>query len=171
MNKFFSLLSLFCFAASSAASAAVPQSIGEYGDWTAFYYKDGRNTVCYMASAPVKDEGKYTKRGDIYMVVTHRPQEKSFDVVNINAGYTYKDKSRVKIQIGNKTIDKLFTDGTMAWTINGQVDAELIKEMKRGSRMIVTGTSSRGTQTKDTYSLKGFNKAYMAISKKCNKKN
>lgn len=77
----------------------------------------------------------------------------------------------MKIQIGNKTIDKLFTDGTMAWTINGQVDAELIKEMKRGSRMIVTGTSSRGTQTKDTYSLKGFNKAYMAISKKCNKKN
>lgn len=77
MNKFLSLLSLFCFAAASAASAAVPQSIGEYDDWTAFYYKDGRNTVCYMASTPVKDEGKYTKRGDIYMVVTHRPQEKA----------------------------------------------------------------------------------------------
>ena len=171
MNKIFTLFCLFFLATTASAKAAnLPQTLGEYGDWTAFYYKEKTGSVCYMASAPIKDEGKYTKRGDIFMVVTHRPQEKSFDVVNINAGYTYKEKSKVKIQIGTKTFDKLFTSGSTAWTIDNSVDVALIKEMKRGSRMIVTGTSSRGTQTKDTYSLKGFNKAYMAISKKCNKK-
>ena len=36
--------------------------------------------------------------------------------------------------------------------------------------MIVTGTSSKGTLTKDTYSLSGFSQAYLAISGKCKKK-
>ena len=34
--------------------------------------------------------------------------------------------------------------------------------------MIVRGISSRGTNTKDTYSLKGFSAAYKAIKKVCN---
>lgn len=42
--------------------------------------------------------------------------------------------------------------------------------MKRGERMIVTGTSAKGTDTKDTYSLAGFSSAYKAISAKCGKK-
>ena len=33
--------------------------------------------------------------------------------------------------------------------------------------MIVKGISSRGTNTKDKYSLKGFVAAYKAINKKC----
>jgi hypothetical protein len=42
--------------------------------------------------------------------------------------------------------------------------------MRKGDKMIVHGESSRGTQTKDTYSLKGFSQAYKAISAKCGKK-
>ena len=42
--------------------------------------------------------------------------------------------------------------------------------MFRGERMIVEGTSNRGTQTKDTYSLIGFARAYKAINAKCGKK-
>lgn len=164
---FFSFLSLL---AINTAQAAVPQPIGDYDDWSAYYYKDSKGVVCYMASTPKKDEGKYTKRGDIYTVITHRPKENSFDVINVNAGYTYKPGSKVKIMIGNKTFDKLFTDGDKAWTISDKMDKEIVAEMKRGTRMVITGTSSKGTQTKDTYSLKGFAKAYLAISKKCNKK-
>lgn len=169
----FRFLAVFCsvtFFAVSAAQAGIPQSIGEFDDWSAYYYKDGNNSVCYMASTPKKDEGKYTKRGDIYTVITHRPKEKSFNVININAGYTYKPNSQVKIQIGNKTYDKLFTDGDKAWAISEKIDNEIVAAMKRGTRMVVTGTSSKGTETKDTYSLKGFGKAYMVISKKCGMK-
>ena len=51
-----------------------------------------------------------------------------------------------------------------------QDDKKLVNAMKRGERMIVDGVSSRGTATKDTYSLKGFMRAYKAISAKCGKK-
>ncbi len=170
MNKLFAIISGFILMTASAAQAAAPQLIGEYDDWAAYYYKDAKGMVCYMASTPKKDEGRYTKRGDIYVVVTHRPAEKSFDVVNFVAGYTYKRGSTVGIKIGQTSINRTFTSGDKAWAVSDGVDKELVAAMKRGERMIVHGVSDKGTATKDTYSLKGFANAYKAISSKCKKK-
>ena len=39
--------------------------------------------------------------------------------------------------------------------------------MKRGNQLVVTGTSSEGVATQDTFSLDGFTKAYAAISLAC----
>ncbi len=163
-HLFISLLAfIFCINSSLAAEQKL---LGEYGDWVAYYYRDSAGPVCYMASAPKKDEGKYSKRGDIYVVVTHRPNEKSYDVVNVNAGYTYKGNSETQLKIGAKTFN-LFTSGDKAWAMTSQDDKEIVNSMKRGSRMIINGTSSKGTKTKDTYSLNGFTSAYKAISNKC----
>ncbi len=169
MKKLFILSAAFLLGAVFSARADTPKLLGEYNDWSAFYYQDGKNVVCYMASSPQKDEGKYTKRGDIYVVITHRPAEKSFDVVNFVAGYTYKRDARVVVKIGKTTIDKMFVDKDKAWAVSEKVDKELVEAMKKGERMIVTGESSRGTATKDTYSLSGFTAAYRAISAKCKK--
>ncbi len=166
MFKFFSTFFLTTFVAITAAFAA-PQKIGEYSDWVAYFYKDNSGNVCYVASTPKKDEGKYAKRGDIYVVITHRPKEKSFDVVNFVAGYDFKADSKVEVKIGNKTIDKMFVDKDKAWAVSEAVDKELINEMKKGQRMIIHGVSNKGTTTKDTYSLRGFVAAYKAISAKC----
>ena len=170
MKKFLFFMALALIYDIESASAAAPQVLGEYGDWVAYYYRDSSGAVCYMASTPKKDEGKYTKRGDIYAVVTHRPNEKSFDVVNFNAGYTYKSGAKVEVKIGAQTFDKLFTSGDKAWATSEKTDKEMVAAMKRGSRMVVHGVSSKGTQTKDTYSLNGFSSAYRAISNKCKAK-
>ena len=161
---------LVTFLGNVSLAQAAPQLIGEYDDWAAYYHKDGKGMICYMASTPKKDEGKYTKRGDIYVVITHRPAEKSFDVVNFVAGYTYKNGSDIEVKIGKDTFRRFFTDGDKAWAIDDKADKELVAAMKRGNRMIVHGTSSKGTATQDTYSLKGFTGAYKAISSKCQKK-
>ena len=79
---------------TEAFAMDAPKLIGDYNDWSAYTYKEGNATVCYMASTPKRDEGNYTKRGDIYAVVTHRPADKSFDVVNFVAGYTLKSNSK-----------------------------------------------------------------------------
>lgn len=170
MNKFLSSLVLLGLFFPGMSFAATQQMIGEYDDWVAYYHKDAGGIVCYMASAPKRDEGKYTKRGDIYAVVTHRPGEKSFDVVNFVAGYTFKPGSKVTVKIGKTTINRLFTNEDKAWAVSDKVDKELVNAMKKGERMIVHGVSSKGTNTKDTYSLAGFTSAYKAISSKCKKK-
>ena len=172
MKKFiFTLvISLFLSSQASAVSKFVPQLLGEYDDWAAYSFQDSSGLTCYMSSTPKKEEGKYTKRGDIYTVITHRPADKSFAVVNINAGYTYKPDTKIIIKIGDKSFDKLFTSGDKAWATSDKTDKEIVDAMIKGSRMIVHGTSSKGTQTKDTYSLKGFSQAYKAISSKCKKR-
>lgn len=158
-----------CAAGLTAFSvqAAAPQLIGEYDDWSAYVYQEGKGNVCYMASTPQKSEGKYTKRGDVYLVITHRPADKSFDVVNFVAGYTYKNDAKVVVKIGKETISDFFVENDKAWTMNAGVDKKLVEAMKKGERLIIDGTSTKGTVTKDTYSLKGFSSAYRAISAKC----
>lgn len=152
---------------SAPVFAASPTLIGDYGDWSAYYTQEGKNLVCYMASSAQKSEGKYTSRGDVYMVITHRPADKSFDVVNFVAGYTYKANAPITVKIGSNKITDLFADKDKAWSASDATDKKLVAEMKKGSQLIIEGSSFKGTQTKDTYSLKGFSAAYRAISTKC----
>ncbi len=166
MKKYLILFLAIMFSFSASAST-MPQEIGVYGDWTAYSYKEGKNQVCYMASTPKRDEGNYKKRGNIYAVVTHRPAEKSFNVVNFVAGYNYKSNSKVIVKIGTTAFNSLFTNEDKAWAPDAQTDKKLVDAMKRGEKMTVEGVSFRGTKTKDTYSLKGFTGAYRAISAKC----
>jgi invasion protein IalB len=170
MKKFLVLVSVGIFGIINNASANSPKLLGEYNDWSAYYYEDGKNLVCYIASTPIKDEGSYNKRGNIYVVITHRPAEKSFDVVNFVAGYTYSKDADVTVKIGKTVIDRMFVDKDKAWAVSEKVDKELVDAMKKGEKMYVSGTSSKGTATKDTYSLSGFTAAYKAISSKCPKK-
>ena len=167
MLRFLCVLSALIIAFAAPARAERPKVLGEYGDWTAWTNNEGGNLICYMSSTPKKDEGKYSKRGDIYVIITHRPAEKAFDEVSFVAGYTFKSGAPLVIKIGNKSFRNTFTDGDKAWMVSNAEDKNVIAAMKRGSRMIVDGTSSRGTATKDTYSLKGFTSAYNAISAKC----
>ena len=168
MRKLFALTALLFFQTYSVSAA--PERLGQFGDWLAYMDTDGGQKVCYMASMPKKDEGNYKKRGDIYAVVAHRPAEKSFDVFNLVAGYTYKKGAKVTVTISKQTFSNFYTDKDAAWTLTDKDDKALVLAMKKGESMVVKGVSSRGTQTKDTFSLKGFTKAYQAISQKCGKK-
>jgi len=140
--------------------------LGVFSDWSAFAIKEGGKPVCYTGSEPQKSVGKYKRRGDTFILVTHRPAEKSFGVFSLKAGYTYKPASEVDLAIGAFK-QLLFTDKEHAWAYDGKADKALINALKRGSSLVAKGVSSRGTATTDTYSLKGFTAAYAAASKAC----
>ena len=154
------------FGAASSAPAQDVTVIGTHGVWTAYSYQEDAGVVCYMASEPTKAEGNYTRRGDAFALVTHRPGENSLDVVSVVAGYSYQDNSDVNIRIGSNSYE-LFTLGERAWTRDESSDQEMVKSMIRGSSMVVKGTSGRGTLTTDTYSLSGFTAAHQDISEAC----
>jgi len=150
-------------AISSARSAEI-DVLDSYKDWTAYVMGTGGSKVCFMSSVPKKAEGNYTRRGEIIAYVTNRKADKVRGEISIEAGYTYKKGSTVKLTIGSQTFE-MFTSEGNAWARQG--DAKLVKAMKAGSKMVVKGTSSRGTATKDTYSLLGFTRAIGAINKAC----
>ena len=153
--------------AASNAGQSNGGHLGTFGDWEA--YADARDGFCYAGTKPTKQEGKYTQRGDVFILVTHRPKEKTFDVVSIEAGYVYKDGSEVKAAVGDQALS-LFGQGGQAWARDAAGDAQLVKAMRAGSTLVVKGTSSKGTLTVDTYSLKGVSAALDAINKACPRK-
>ena len=152
---------------SGQAYAGDTDLIGQYGDWSSHQYKENGKSVCYMASKPAKDEGNYTRRGDIFAFITHRKSDGTKNEFSYAAGYPYKKDSEVKVNIDSKWKFTLFTDGENAWTAGPSEDKKLIDAIRRGSKMTVVGYSKRGTKTTDTYSLKGSSKAHEAINNAC----
>lgn len=138
-------------------------------NWSAFRPSPGKTKVCYIASAPIKEKGNYKRRDDTYVLVSHRPKEKKRDIFELRAGYNYKKKSKVVINIDGQKFE-LFTSRGTAWAKTSKIDKKITRAMKRGRKMTVTGTSSRGTKTIDTYSLKGFTAAYNTIGVSCKNK-
>ncbi|MDP6897337.1 MAG: invasion associated locus B family protein, partial [Rhodospirillales bacterium] len=153
INQVFIVL-LVCVLAGLGAPASAGTSLSKHGDWEAFTGRESGKLVCYMGAVPTKSRGKYTKRGRTFLLITHRPAEQSKNVISLQAGYTFKKTSEVELAIG-ETSFKLFTDEQWAFAADTATDSKLVKSMIGGAVLIVRGLSSRGTQTTDTYSLKG----------------
>ncbi len=160
------LTTLATIGMATSAMAQTPTLIGNYGDWAAYSFTEGGNKVCYMVSQPTKAQGNYTKRGDIFALVTHRPSENTKNVFSYITGYTYKSGSDVTVDVNNQKYT-LFTQNDMAWTPDQSTDNRLTESIRQGSNMVVKGESSRGTKTTDTFSLKGSGGAHDAINKAC----
>ena len=161
---FFSMvLMLSLFGTANTASA---ETLGMFGDWSAFKIMESGKDVCYIGSEPEKAEGDYTNRGDTFLLVPHRPFLGELNVVSVRAGYKYKDNSDVNLSIDDAAYS-LFALGEMAWARDANSDRKLVTAMRKGIKMIVRGTSWRGTITTDTYSLKGFTKAYKTSLTAC----
>jgi len=150
----------------SLGALAQIEQIGVYRDWDAYVLQENGSRVCYMLSVPKDMEPKNVRRGEVYFLVTHRPGENVRDEISIITGYTYESGSTVTAQIGSRNYE-LFTKDDGAWLRNTDDEARMVRAMKRGEEMVVTGLSNRGTTTMDRYSLFGFTAAHNAISGAC----
>ena len=55
------------------------KEIGQFGDWKAYIRSDNNERFCYIVSKP-KEASLRSRRGDIFLMVWHRPAKKEFDV-------------------------------------------------------------------------------------------
>lgn len=145
---------------------ALARTLGTFHGWTASTFDEGGETVCMMWSQPAESKGNYTRRGDIYAFVTHRPAAEKNNKISVETGYTYKPDSDVTVTIDGQKF-KLFTDSSTAWSFDHKDERKMVNAMRAGSTMVIKGVSSRGTLTTDTYSLKGFTAAHKAINGAC----
>ncbi|MDH5488543.1 MAG: invasion associated locus B family protein [Rhodospirillaceae bacterium] len=153
--------------ATFIGSTARAELLVESGDWTAFKEADSGGSVCFASSQPTKDVGDYKKRGDIFAIVTFRPQENTINEVSFQMGYDFKSGEDAIATIDGKKTFKMFTQNESAWTYDKKSDEAMVAAMRAGTTMVLKGISSRGTKTTDTYSLKGFTKALNAAAKSC----
>ena len=167
-----SLFKLILFTTIITPSLAVgqlpPKQIKEKGQWVAFKYGQNIDKVCYVSSIPIRMTGKYKKRGQSYIMVSHRPLDTppAHNVFEHRAGYPYKKGSEVTVEIGSQKF-RLYTAADSAWAKDSKTDENLVRSMIKGNKMILRGTSNRGTTTVDTYSLSGFTATFRASAKAC----
>ena len=162
---FLMLFSFPCMAQNLIDSKKV-EHIGVFDDWNAYIFNDAKDKVCFVSSMPSKSAGEYTRRGDVFLIVSHRPNEQLFDVLTFVSGYTYLPRSEVQLRTGDLKVN-LFTNEDTAWAKNLKTDSEVAKAMNKNVRVTVKGLTIDGIETYDTFSLKGFNNAMEAINRLC----
>ena len=165
------IVALSCVTAQGvAAQEQSTNSVATITDWTVFVEDNPKE--CWGVSIPTETvntrDGRVVaaNRGDILLMVYYRPGASVDGQVAFTGGYPFRDGSQVSVNISG-TEYTLFTEGEWAWPASNADDAKLVAAMKRGADAIVTGVSSRGTTTKDTFSLLGFTAAIEDAEKRC----
>lgn len=143
--------------------ASSPVSV--YKDWTLFKTTVDGNEMCYIASLPIKKDGNYKKRGEPYFIVM-RKKGADFDEVSLSSGFLFDEDRDIEVSILKRKFP-MFSFEEKAWTYDKNDDIEMVKQMKVGAKMYVTGYSKFGTVANDTYSLFGFNEAYNKMLEIC----
>jgi Invasion associated locus B (IalB) protein len=153
---------------AQAQAPGNPTSLGASGDWEAFTYVAEGSKVCYVYSVPKKSEAskKGIARDPVYFMVTHWPGKKVKGQPSTFIGYTFKPGSDVKLTIDTRDFI-LYPVDNMAWTDKVETERAILTAMKSGKTMSVSGTSAKGTTTKDSYSLSGISAAMDSIDGAC----
>ena len=142
------------------------KSIGKFKDWESFILTKEGSKICFAQSIPVVRAPKKLKREPSRLFVSFRPNENIKNEVSVTNGYEFKIKSPVTAKSGKKSYD-LFSKGRFAWVIDNEDEAKLITTMKKASRLMIIGNTTKGDQTTDHYSMMGFTKAYNTAKKNC----
>ncbi len=162
--------SLLLFIGVARAADNKPELLDSFRDWHVYQTGTGPDRLCYALSQPKELTPKNVTRGSVYFLISTWPGRKVRNEPSVVPGYQYKDGAKTEVQIG---MDKFtfFTknDGATggAWMENPADERKLIEAMKKGSAMSISGTSTRGTATKDNYSLAGISAALDKLDQGC----
>ena len=151
---------------TSLANAENLKKIGKFKDWEAIILINDAEKICFAQSKPVLQSPKGLTR-EARLFVTFRPNNKITDEISATSGYEYNSQNSIRAKSGkNKYRFDIAKDG-FAWIAENKIEKKMIKTMKKGSRIMITGYNQSGSQTIDHYSLMGFTKAYTAAKKNC----
>ena|ERR1700761_67029 len=152
------------------ARAANPTLLGQFGDWGAYTATPGGKKVCFAIAKPTSAETKPPDRprNQPYMFISTRPSDKVTNEVSVVAGYPFKTSSEASAQVGPTTF-ALYTQGDGAWIKNAAEETHMVEVMRQGENAVVKGMSSHGTQSTDTYALKGLSEALDRVAQECSR--
>ncbi len=160
------LVLIFTLFALVPSKAEELKKIGKFKDWQTMVLVESTGNVCFAQSSPVLQAPKSNKR-DARLFVTFRPAEKIVDEISASPGYEFNKKNSVTATSGKNKIKFDIKQQGFAWIADNKIEKKMIKLMKKGSRIMITGYNQKGSQTIDHYSLLGFTKAYSAAKKAC----
>jgi len=142
------------------------KKMGTHKDWETYVINSDTGKVCFAQSKPVLQSPKNSLR-EARLFISFRPGEKITNEISVTAGYEFNNKNSVIAQSGKNKYKLDLVQDSFAWMTGTKLEIKMIKTMKKGSRIMITGNTQNGSSTIDHYSLLGFTKAYNATKANC----
>ncbi len=159
---FFTLISGLLLGAGLSATSAEAQSAsklaGTHGDWAVYTKGTGPERLCYVLSEAATKSPSSVDHGDIYFMVSNWKNGAASEQPSFLAGYPLKTTRAPKAIVGSTTLT-MFAADNEAFITERSNERKLVSKMRAGSSMTVSAVSTRGTQTRYTFSLKGVTAA------------
>ena len=165
IKRFLSILIILNFILSNSFAEEL-KKVGKFKDWETIILNNNSEVICFAQTKPVLQSPKSKKR-EARLFVSFRPSDKISDEISTTSGYEFNNQNSILATSGKSKYKSDITQDDFAWIASNKIEKKMIKTMKRGSRIMITGYNKSGSQTIDHYSLLGFTKAYNAAKKSC----
>ena len=166
IKKILLILPIIFIGLYSQSTANEVKKIGKYKDWESMVVIEDTGKVCFAQSSPILQSPKSNNKRDAKLFISFRPNDKIINEVSVTAGYEFNSNT-VTAQSGKNKFKFDIKEQGFAWIADTKIEFRMIKRMKKGSRIMITGYNQKGSQTIDHYSLLGFTKAYNSSKKAC----
>jgi hypothetical protein len=155
-------------AAPAAVGGTEPTLVGQFGSWGAYTATPNGKKVCFALAKPAssKTNPPNRPRDPAYAFVSTRPAEKVVNEVSFMIGYALKPGSESTLEVGGASY-AMYTQGDGLWIKNAAEEEKMVEAMRKSSDVVVKGVSAKGTETIDTFSLKGLSQALDQLAKDC----
>jgi hypothetical protein len=152
----------------SMTGGTEPTLIGQFGPWGAYSATPNGKRVCFALAKPTtsKTNPPNRPRDPAYAFVSTRPAEKVSNEVSIMIGYALKPGSESTLEVGGASY-AMYTQGDGLWIKNAAEEDQMVQAMRRSADVVVKGVSAKGTETTDTFSMKGLSQALDRIAQDC----
>jgi len=153
---------------AAVAGGAEPTLIGQFGTWGAYSAAPNGKKVCFALAKPSssKTNPPNRPRDPAYAFVSTRPAEKVNNEVSVMIGYALKPGSESSVEVGGAAF-AMYSQGDGLWIKNAAEEERMVEAMRKSADLVVKGVSSKGTETTDTFSLKGLAQALDKIAQDC----
>jgi len=154
--------------AAAVAGNTEPTLIGQFGTWGAYTATPNGKKVCFALAKPAssKTNPPNRPRDPAYAFVSTRPSEKVINEVSIMIGYSLKPGSESTLEVGGAAY-AMYTQGDGLWIKNAAEEERMVDAMRKAADAVVKGVSAKGTETTDTFSLKGLSQALDKLAQDC----
>ena len=154
--------------AAAPGGNAEPTLIGQFGTWGAYTATPNGKKVCFALAKPSssKTTPSGRPRDPAYAFISTRPAEKVTNEVSIMIGYPVKPGSESTLEVGGARY-AMYTQGDGLWIKNAAEEERMVDAMRKGADVTVKGVSAKGTETSDTFALKGLAQALDRVAQDC----
>ncbi len=152
----------------AAVGGAEPTLIGQFGTWGAYTAMPNGKKVCFALAKPSssKTNPPNRPRDPAYVFISTRPAEKVVNEVSVMIGYQLKPGSESALEIGSARF-AMYTQGDGLWIKNAAEEERMVDALRKGTDVTVKGVSAKGTESTDTFSLKGLAQALDRLAQDC----